>query len=273
MASKQVDLYDTATLATGDTLLGIDVSDTTDSASGTIKRFAQPSAGNATSTGADASKGTGTAGDLYLPNDGLSLYRSTGSAQTPWGPIFPLATPPSSGWSWVNQETSTVDTSHGGITITAAASASADNFRGYVRTAPSTPYTITALMLINFTYVPASWAALGWRQSGDGKVVTLQLQPVTNPVQLRVASWNSPTSYNSLALDEALPVGPGYLWLRIADNGTDRIESISRDGYHFTVVHSVGRTSFLTGDQVGFFVNSGSATRDFPVTLLSWAEA
>lgn len=40
MASQQIDLYSTATPATGDTLLGIDVSDTTDSANGTVKLFA-----------------------------------------------------------------------------------------------------------------------------------------------------------------------------------------------------------------------------------------
>ncbi len=40
MASQQVDVYSLATPATGDTFIGIDVSDTTDSVNGTVKQFA-----------------------------------------------------------------------------------------------------------------------------------------------------------------------------------------------------------------------------------------
>jgi hypothetical protein len=63
-------------------------------------------------------------------------------------------------------------------------------------------------------------------------------------------------------------------WIRIADNGTNRIISWSVNGLHFTQVHSVSRTDFITADEVGFFISDSADNKHDPgLTLLSWAEA
>jgi hypothetical protein len=60
---------------------------------------------------------------------------------------------------------------------------------------------------------------------------------------------------------------------KIADNGTNRIYSLSYDGTTFLDLYSVTRTTFLTPDQVGFYVNSGANQSTVTMTLLSWVEA
>jgi len=61
--------------------------------------------------------------------------------------------------------------------------------------------------------------------------------------------------------------------MRIADNNTNRICSVSADGQNWIEVHSVGRTDFLTADQVGFMIrptNSATPNIGTGVSVLSW---
>ena len=82
----------------------------------------------------------------------------------------------------------------------------------------------------------------------------------------------SPTVYSAAYTVQAItPHVP--LFLRIADDDTNRIMSWSNDGQHWIVSHTVGRTDFLTADEVGFMVNSNNATWPASMTLLSWVEA
>jgi hypothetical protein len=62
-------------------------------------------------------------------------------------------------------------------------------------------------------------------------------------------------------------------FIRIADNGTNRLCSYSVDGQNWFQFHSVGRTDFLTATEVGFFANDASNTYECGITLLSWKEA
>jgi hypothetical protein len=60
-------------------------------------------------------------------------------------------------------------------------------------------------------------------------------------------------------------------FFRISDNGTDRKVFVSTDGVTFIEWTTVGRTDFLTADQVGFYV---CADTSYAVTavLQSWKE-
>ena len=62
-------------------------------------------------------------------------------------------------------------------------------------------------------------------------------------------------------------------WLRITDDGTDRKVYFSSDGLHYTQLHTVGRTDFLTADEICFFANSQNATYPIGITVVSWEEA
>lgn len=231
--------------------------------------------GNATSTGADGSEpGSPATGDLYLPNNGFYVKRYSGSAWAPWGPVFPMTPPVDGDFAWVNQGGASVDTTNGGIYLLGPAT-SGDSIRARVKTAPSTPYTITAAILparpnINFIAV-----GMCFRQSSDGKIVTFAYVHNTSSQTTHSLNPQSFTNATTFSANYATSMGwthAGVLWLQISDDGSNRICRVSQDGQHWLQVHSVGRTDFLTADQVGFYVNAVQATWPVGMTLLSWRQ-
>ncbi len=248
-----------------------------DSADGYAKKYAEignlpggGGGGDSTYTDAYASRpAASNDGDLFLPSDGAVIERDTGAAWVPWGPLFPLAGVADAPGTWVNQGAASVETTYGGIYLEAPAN-SRMSMRIRAKAAPSTPYTITIAVL------PLLWPAnydfihLGWRQSSDGKLVHIRFGYVSD-WRLSVIKSNSPTSDSATYVD--------YVWrrdcplfLRIADDGTDRICSYSADGQHWMTLHTVGRTDFLTPDQVFWGVDTRVATQKAGCTLLSWEE-
>lgn len=223
--------------------------------------------------------GSPSAGDLWFPSDSFYALRYSGSAWVPWGLLQPMIDPAlAAPTTWVNQGTSTLDATFGGIALTPQAVNLSNSVRMRVKTAPSTPYTITAAFtVVTFDSGSGSHATnwgLVWRQTSDGKLITVGLQ-TGNTGLLRVASfdWASPTdgapATNFVYLTNYLSVG----WLRITDNGTNRISQISGDGQHWVTLLTEGRTTFLTADQVGFFAYQSTTTAPEGIaTLLSWQE-
>jgi hypothetical protein len=176
----------------------------------------------------------------------------------------------------VNQGTSTLTVTANALILRGTGSGSSENVVARVKSAPSTPYVITAFILGNLLTKSFLSYGLLFRESGTGELVILRVVGVggAGGVQLNVDKLNSPTSY-SAAYDTFNAMGPIY-WFRIADNGTNRICSISSDGQTWLDVHSVGRTDFLTADQVGFFVETvNQATPNFDsfASVLSWNES
>lgn len=217
--------------------------------------------GDSTRTGAAASRpAASNDGDLYLPNDAPILFRDTGSAYAAWGPLYPLTLPVDGDFAWVNQDTATL-TDHGALLLKPNGSA---GFNLRAKTAPSTPYTVTAAFLVN----PASaTVSIGFRQSSDGKLAILRMIGATGGWNWRSSKYTNPTTFSA---DYSTTSITGQLlslvWFQIADNGTNRIIRYSNDGQHWTDHHSVGRTDFLTADQVVW------GTQGANVWLLSWAE-
>jgi hypothetical protein len=64
-----------------------------------------------------------------------------------------------------------------------------------------------------------------------------------------------------------------YYFLRIEDDNTNRICSFSFDGINFRLIYSVGRTDFLTADQVGLVLKSQSGTNGVGMNVISWLES
>lgn len=228
-------------------------------------------------------------GNLFLPSDGFSIERDTGSVYTPWGPIFPLTPPDNSLFAWINQTsasvTATVTAGKNGIYFhTPKTSGGSNNVRARTKAAPSTPYVIT----VGFLFIGdlfaggasglANEAGLVFRQSSDGKLVAFIMGQVAN---LALRKWTSPTVFSAEYFNSA---SSGWIWnqgsiiwMRIADDGTNRICSISADGQNFIPVHTVGRTDFLTADEVGVMVRADSTSAGSlggaGMTLLSWKES
>ena len=230
-----------------------------------------------TGTAAGEPSASQLSGDLYLPNNGFAAGRWSGSAWAQWGPIFPFLRPNDSEFAWINQETASVSTTNGGIYLFSGTAAAADDLRIRKKTSGSAPYTVTAAFLPLMPHVDTMYAGLCFRQSSDGKLATFQIQAKSGSdagLSIAATKW---TDHNTFLADYTLtgslvkfrPVCP-IVWLRIEDNNTNRICSISVDGQNFMAVHSVTRTDHLTADEVGFFVNANNASYAAAMTLLSW---
>lgn len=222
-------------------------------------------------TGAYASRqATAKAGRLFLPSDGFVLERDTGSAWVPWGPIFQLTPPVDGDFTWINQGSSTVTTTNGGIYLFTPA-VEAANFR-IRKKSKTAPYTITVEMEHHIYAVATGAFGLCFRQSSDGKLATLHFQMGGNVINMFSAKYTNESTFSASYAGSPVILFSFPRFLRIADNNTNRVVSWSNDGQNFHIFHSVGRTDFLTADEVGFFVQSANATYPAAVTLLSWKE-
>jgi Repeat of unknown function (DUF5907) len=212
----------------------------------------------------------------YLDGTGAYSVPAGGGGGTVWtdrGPTTPTP-PPTTGWSWDNQAGSTLTepTSYSSNQIAKAAGAAAGLNVRY-RTAPATPYVVTAALHLNaranVNYVRAG---ICFRQSSDGKLAIAELS--ADEANIYSRKYNSSTSYSG----DYASVAPGTLfgnrtiWLQIEDNGTNRIVRYSWDGINFFTLHTVGRTDFLTADQIGWFVQNEGGV-EMVANLFSWLEA
>lgn len=227
--------------------------------------------GNVTSTTAFGSEpGSPASGDLDLYTNSFYVSRYSGSAWAPWGPIYPMTAPVDGDFAWINQGGASVATTNGGIYLLAPAETGL-NLRIRKKAAPATPYTITAAFLYNsILEVNSQTFGVLFRQSSDGKLATLRLGWDTGTSSMIADKWNSATSFSASYSSAALRARP--MFLQISDDGTNRILRWSVDGQNFVQFHSVGRTDFLTADEVGFFVEERTNAYALGLTLLSWKQ-
>jgi hypothetical protein len=228
-------------------------------------------------TGAIANRDTaGQAGRLYLPNEGF-VSQDNGSL---WD-MMPLTkmTPPVSGdFTWVNQGSSTVNTTKGMMVLTPQSSAS-DSLRLLVKTAPATPYTITVCILPQSAAYTSSYVipqfGICWRDSASGKITTYGWGLQSYPLAFAYAQWTNHTTL-SAGQYQYPAICQAPFWIRFSDDGTNRNVQISSDGFKFAnITAPQGRTVFLTADQVGVFANSWKATGLTPrvISFLHWSQA
>ncbi len=174
-----------------------------------------------------------------------------------------------SGFSWEGQGTRTLTQSNGRTSLLCPL-ADSGAFGGFYKS-KSAPYTLTACLEVTS---PAEIAyGLTFRESGSGKLILFGYSWVGG---LRIFKQNSYSSYNSDYSSSLLNnnfrfIRTGKVWFQIQDDNTNRICRLSFDGYNFSQVHSVGRTDFLTADQIGFHcINDGNA--DATINILSWKD-
>lgn len=242
----------------------------------TFANAAKGLAGTIVQTATQATRpASATTGYLYLPSDGYTIDRDSGSAWISWGPIFPCTPPVLGDFTWVNQDgVGTAVTTYGGIHISSPANAAIE-YRMLKKAAPSTPYTITAMM-IGAIAVGQNYCGfgIGWRQSGDGKLVLALIRNNTSQtLDSEVMVMKCADEHTDIAIyTQHGFVISGTVFLRLVDDGTDRKVEYGWDGHNFITLHSVGRTDFMTADEVLFFACSRNATFPAGMTLLSWKE-
>jgi hypothetical protein len=235
--------------------------------------------GGSISAGTLASRpAPGTAGRLYLCTDTPLICYDNGTAWKCWGSYdYPIAEPNNAAFSWAAQgylNNASVDLSKGGIILMTPPSPT-NAWAIRIVAAPSPPYTVTARIRPMLIGRNTQHAALIMRQSSTGRFVAFGLTHVSDRNIIEMTKWNDPGSFNSV-YDGGLTVAPPDrpLWLRLVDNGTNRMGYFSYDGVYWHMIPSsfVDRTDFITADQVGFGVN-GSVNNPGTspaVWLLGW---
>lgn len=161
-------------------------------------------------------------------------------------------------WSWVNQGSATATFSRSWLKLALASSTSSDNITMIVKTAPSTPWEVTARICM--VTLNNNWLGGGivLRESSTGKI--MMFGPAFYQTRgLDVSRWNSTTSNSSDTTGGSvwatLGCSPGYM--RVKDDGTNLTFSASADGISFAQFNQQSRTAFLSGgaNQVGLGYN------------------
>ncbi len=201
-----------------------------------------------------------------------------------WGPVFNLKPPVDGDFSWVNQGSATIGQTNGGLLtndgliLASVANTSAYNWRMRVKSAPTPPYTIDIAAIFAFNPQEAAqclalWG-VGWRQSSDGKLHLAGWRRDAGSAgkcRWSNAKFSAPSTYSAAySLTEAYDPNSPLQFIRIEDDNTNRKIHLSSDGVNYLEAHSVGRTDFLTGDEVVFGISPYSSRAQ--LTLLHWEE-
>jgi hypothetical protein len=221
------------------------------------------------------------AGRIYYPTDSpYGPLIDDGSNWDHFLPLFGEATPPVDGdYSWANQGGASVSTTNGGIILTAPAVAG-QNMRVRYKSSPAAPYVLTAAFQFQGTPAAANAAAgILFRQASDGKLHALHITVIDSNGSVWVRRWTDPSTFDSTDFQTdsevalaAFSRASSLVWMRIEDDNTDRKFYMSGDGRNWIELYSVGRTTFLTADQIGFWAESGQTTAPAIMWLLHWKE-
>lgn len=173
-----------------------------------------------------------------------------------------------SGWTWVNQGSASVAFENSGHVWTQPA-ASANNLIGRIR--PYTGNIVVSAELRNINPLGNfSGTGLGFR-SASGQV-SLVYWRLSNS-NMGLENWASPTSFSSISNLTIPGMNYGFC-MQVEDNGSNLIWRLSASGAPGTwvAIHSVGRTSFLTGGpvSVGWWGRDNNNANTW--VLRSWLE-
>ena len=182
------------------------------------------------------------------------------------------ATPVSlAAFSWVNQGGSSASQQGASLAVTVPA-VSGDQYRSLVKSVPSAPYTAIAMfdmLLAEYNY---SQAGLVLRDSGSGKMVVCSLAVQPSQLQLTAAKLASNSSFSANYQTYNLFGIPCPVWLRIRDDATTRFFGFSVDGLTWWEFFSVGRTDYITPNQIGFYGDSNNTTAGLQYTVHSYSD-
>jgi hypothetical protein len=222
----------------------------------------------------------GSDGWIVTANLGPTGYTGSGGGGLYSQVLTAVPTLASTGLSSTfNFSNATVSDSAAGIVISGLETGGT-NVRGIYKTAPATPYTITALVTQTGPTSSYAFTGIGFYDPITGRIenICYTAIPSVQP-NVSVPAFYSATSYSNnvgtLWPDSAninLPI-----WLRLQNDGTNVTYSYSADGVNFwqlvQFALSSGYGTFLDRSTVGFQVNtqSNEGVQMFG-TLMQWKE-
>ena len=184
------------------------------------------------------------------------------------------ATLTSSDFTQNNVGTGTVSDAADGSLVLAAQARTAPNIRVMTRTAPSTPYTITAHLLTNTVEddVDDGEHLLGFRESGTSKLSYISFS-YTNQYEVKyLADWNDATGAPSDA-GTILHRRSDY-WFRIGYDGADLTYESSINGVDWFQFYTETDTAWFSTAPDQVFWGAASEDTDGQLfTLMAWIEA
>jgi hypothetical protein len=200
----------------------------------------------------------------------LAIPCSSGSQVELGEPNTHYVVPKIAEFTWVNMTTANAIDSEGdgGIYMTAPALAAA-SLRVLKQAAPDLSWWTRQVWITPMLHA-GNYNAAGicWRQSSDGKLITVGLR-YNGSWGIAVDKWTNPTTGSSAVSHTPIyPVSP--ICIKIEDNNTLRKAYWSADGLNWEQIYSEARTTFLTGDEVGIYVNSQHATYGASALFMDW---
>ena len=244
--------------------------------------FAGAASGGGFSIGAYGSlpaSGTST-GEVYQCTDVPYRFVWDGSQWQAFYYVWNVDLPPTSDWSWANQDGAVVDDgTYGFLTLIQSTSKTFDQMQCRVRSAPSTPWTLDVLLTVEHLPRGTLDGGLCLKDSASGRLIKVQFTYVSANYRIYISKMNDETSYNSYYRRWGATVEWSGLrmpvWFRITDDGTNLNFYDSPDKQAWSLKYGpVSRTNFLTNgpDQIGYFVNATSPTSGWQgtTTIFSW---
>lgn len=180
--------------------------------------------------------------------------------------------------TWLNQGGASVADVATGMSLTAPSNSSSTIVRGRTKTAPATPYTITALLANNSRNIDYSWIGLGW-YDGSAKLHALEwYRSLSSAWALDVRQWANTTSAGSIEAASSEVLSYGLIpWVRLNDDGTNVTFSYSIDGVNFITLFTVAKASGYLGgsgySNIVLFTNAQTAAVPVIATVMSWTQA
>ena len=185
-------------------------------------------------------------------------------------------------FAWVNQGGATVAQGADNSALLTAPAAAGHNWRiRAIAIGKTQPYTLITsfwpILLPGIAAAEMPGVAVGWRDSATGKLALVRFYidyGTYYTLMCDYAHWTSPTVLS------AVQAGPMYaqftqcssaIWVKLADDGTNRTMQFSPDGVDWTpVLLNDGRTNFLTADQLVFGASANNANYAAVMKLRDW---
>lgn len=216
-------------------------------------------------------------GDQYHTTDGVYRYVFNGSVWVPFYGSYCCTQPINGDFTWDNAGAAVLTTAGGGVSITGTGSATGTTNRWRYKAAPTAPYTIDLAFLVNMSNQTFPGVNCGWRNSGSGEAVCFAMNgnfTTGQSYDIYYSNWANSTSGETLLTNlRGFVVPPHPIHIRIEDNNTDLIVSLSPDGLVWQPIVSSGRAAHITPDQVMFGLRESTGTLGPTFRLINWKEA